>query len=456
MSDSQNITNANENISKENPSTAKLCCYKITGKVMSEAFLHIGNGKRTGIIKHTLSFIPGSVIRGAFGNLLRLIINKEKDDIFLSSLFDDETDNKSSEIFFKNCYPLHLKCSQSNTLTYSPVFVPVPKILFVCQNKQCGKLYDTFEPPLQCEICGKSVKPVNGFICNNCGETRLYPVGIKRMYHVPIDRYNNSAAIMIGENGTDKDIDIENDDKNENGIEQSQSSLKNNIKSYGRESDDKHGLLHTVEVIEKGSEFGLEIILSSSIESSAIDKIISLLSRGLQDEGVGGSKSRGLGKITIRDIKVEKITTDVIEGKAKILQGVNNNGGQKSNKIKVIALSPIVIDSIENKLEPSTLLESARRAYSWCFKEGKPSLVEVKKIKQTYSYEVFGGWSLKEDRLKRNAISIQSGSVFLFGLPDDVEERFTLTRALASLEYYAIGGYKAHGYGQIRILPYMS
>lgn len=92
--------------------------------------------------------------------------------------------------------------------------------------------------------------------------------------------------------------------------------------------------------------------------------------------------------------------------------------------------------------------------------ESDPSIAngripEIHRINERYSYDIFGRWSLKEERLRRNAVSIVSGSAFLFKMERVDKERISLLRkSLACLEYYAIGGYKSHGYGQVRIAPY--
>jgi len=222
------------------------------------------------------------------------------------------------------------------------------------------------------------------------------------------------------------------------------SSLRRKIDKDDEEEEEenrKHGLLHTIEAIEKGTRFSLNLILSSSCQPF-IDKITSLITRGLEDEGIGGSKSRGYGNISVRDAKVEEITTELIEKRADSIN-------KASPKFSVNLVSPMVIDDSKKNFEAVTLLEGARRACSWCFKAGKPSVPELVKLNQTFSYEVFGGWSLKEERQRRPAVCISPGSSFLFKsvAPDDP----LLGKALASLEYYAIGGYKPHGYGQIRI-----
>ena len=74
------------------------------------------------------------------------------------------------------------------------------------------------------------------------------------------------------------------------------------------EQQEKHGLLHTIEVIERGTRFAFEVILDSSCDRF-IDNITSLITRGLEDEGFGGSKSRGFGEVSVQNVKIEEITT---------------------------------------------------------------------------------------------------------------------------------------------------
>jgi CRISPR/Cas system CSM-associated protein Csm3 (group 7 of RAMP superfamily) len=422
-----------------------VCCFKLSATLITDSSVHIGSGKRTGVIKHSLSFIPGTIIRGSIGNcLLRISSNENSSSELLSSLFSEEP-GKSSKIFFKHCYPLHLKCDNSRG-----VFLPVPRTLFKCQNRQCGRLYNTFEPPLQCETCGKSVKAALGFKCDSCGEISSMPVSMKRISSTAIDRASNSAAILATTSATPTATmnpqhvtEWVNEDKK--GIERATGNSNNDIISSSLEDEEeKHGLLHTIETIERGTKFALEIVLDSSCQP-ILDKVKSLLIRGLEDEGIGGSKSRGFGNVSIKDIKVQEITTESLERQA---QSYYSNNNKSLSKFSVHLLSPLVVENAGANLEPSTLLEGARRAYSWCFKEGKPSLPDLVKLKQIFSYEVFGGWSLKEERNRRPAVSISSGSAFLFECPSPTP---VLGKALASLECYSIGGYKSHGYGQVRV-----
>ncbi|HEU4822303.1 MAG TPA: type III-B CRISPR module-associated Cmr3 family protein [Nitrososphaeraceae archaeon] len=182
-------------------------------------------------------------------------------------------------------------------------------------------------------------------------------------------------------------------------------------------------MLHTI-----GTRFALEIILNSSSDRF-IDSITSLITRGLEDEGLGGSKSRGFGEVSVQNVKIQEITTELIEKRSESIG--------RNPRFSVYLVSPMIIEDTYRSIEPPTLLEGARRAYSWCFKEGKPSLPDLVRLKQIFSYEVFGGWSLREGKQRKSAVSISSGSSFLFEyLPSSGHDAIQLlAKGLASLEY---------------------
>ena len=78
--------------------SSSCACYRISATIVADSFIHIGNGKRTGVIKHSLPFIPGSMIRGSLGNCLQRI-SDEKRSSELSSLLFAEEFGKSSDVF---------------------------------------------------------------------------------------------------------------------------------------------------------------------------------------------------------------------------------------------------------------------------------------------------------------------------------------------------------------------
>ena len=378
-------------------------CYRISGVLRAVTPLHIGSGVRTGVIKRCRSYIPGAVLRGAVGTALikaicRLdepLVEHEKCEYFnecvYAQLFGEEF-GKSSRVFFRYAYPLHLKCGG--------VFRPAPRTLFRCSNPQCRKVFDAFVAPDECDVCGWSVKRFYGFRCDGCGVLEREPVSVSRVTLTAVDREKRSAA-QVGDVG-----------------------------------GEAAGTLHTLEVVERGSRFGFEIVVHGGF-GDAVGLLRSVLERALPDEGIGGAKSRGLGKVAVEDVKVEAVDTAVLERRAEEID---------TRRFRVRLVSPLILDG--KPLDSSSLLEAVRRAYSWAFRVGKPALPEVKLKRWAVDGELFSGWSLKAGRRRRIESAVSAGSVFEFECEAESRE---LALGLAALEYYAVGAYKPHGCGQILV-----
>jgi hypothetical protein len=254
-------------------------------------------------------------------------------------------------------------------------------------------------PPEECEACQESVKPFVGFQCDACGWLERQPLAISRVTLTAINRGKVSAAQIVG-------------------------------------AGEVSGTLHTLEVVQKGVKFGFEILVHRDF-SHVLNMIKATLVKALPDEGIGGVKSRGLGKVVVEEIRVESIDRGVVETRAK---NVN------SQRFAVRLVSPMILEG--KLLEPKSLLEGARRAFSWVFHEGKPKLPEVELGKKAVGVEMVSGWSLKTGKRRRIEPAISSGSVFQFKCKERNE---TLALSLAALEFYAVGAYKPHGCGQVVI-----
>ncbi|MEM2450330.1 MAG: RAMP superfamily CRISPR-associated protein [Nitrososphaerota archaeon] len=381
-------------------------CYKIKGILRAVTPLHIGSGARTGVIKHCYPFIPGAVLRGAVGlSLMRSVCKIDRplvqhescqyfNECLYAQLFGEEV-GKSSKVFFRYAYPLHVKCGG--------LFRPVARTLHKCGNPQCGRIYDAFVAPAVCESCKEhgTIKPLRGFRCDSCGDFERVPVRISRITLTAVDRMLCSAAQVSALTG------------------------------------EKAGTIHTLEVIQSGSVFGFEIIVHEDLGDS-VDVLKNVLGRALPDEGIGGSKSRGLGKVAVEDLRVEEVDTSILERRAEDID---------TRRFRVRLVSPMILDG--KYLDESSLLECARRAYSWAFHKGKPSLPEIKLVNYALDDEVYGGWSLKTGRRREIKAAISPGSVFDFICE---VRNLDLALSLAALEYYAVGSYKPHGCGQIIVM----
>ena len=375
--------------------------HRLTGVLTAEEPLHIGSGRRTGVIKHSLPYLPGSFIRGTVGTALvkaACKLDNPLTDHANCSYIDNcryvkifsEEQHKSTKIFFRYTYPLHLKCGG--------VYRPAPKTMYQCENSQCGKLFDVLIPPDRCDTCSGRVKPYTGFVCEKCHEVERRPIRLSRFTSTAIDRARVSAAMIPG-------------------------------------PEQPAGTLHTLEAIPKGSKFHLEAIIHRELADD-LEVLKAIFEKGLPDEGVGGSRSRGYGKISVKDLSIDAVEMEDVEKRADSID---------VSRFSVQTFSPLILRGV---LEPRTLLEGARRAYSWVFHEGKPRLPETTLEASRLAVEPYSGWSQKEGKQRRIEQAMATGSVFQFRCDDKTE---LLPKALAALEVYPLGDHKPHGCGQLKI-----
>ncbi len=377
-------------------------CHRIVGVIRAATPLHVGTGSRTGVIKHSRPYLNGAVMRGAVGtSLIKLVCKRETpladhekceyfNDCRYAQLFGEEF-GRASKIFFRYAYPIHLGCGG--------VFRPAPKSLYRCVNPQCRKAFEAFEPGEKCGVCGESVKAVRGFRCDRCGSIERTPVRVSRVVMTSVDRSTCAAAQVQAQGGM-------------------------------------AGTIHIPEVISAGSRFRFEAIAYGADEAT-LNLISNVVVRALPDEGVGGSKSRGFGKVEVEDLKIEPVEVGTVEDRANEID---------TTHFRVDVFSPMILDG--KLLDPQTLLEGARRAYTMAMKEGKPVLPEMALKSYAVEGEAFSGWSLRSDRRRAIEAAFSAGSVFEFASNARSRE---LAVGLAALEYYAIGAYKPHGCGQLGI-----
>jgi CRISPR/Cas system CSM-associated protein Csm3 (group 7 of RAMP superfamily) len=324
----------------------------------------------------------------------RPLVEHEKceyfEDCLYTRLFGEEF-GKASKVFFRYAYPLHLKCGG--------VYQIAPRTLYECRNPQCQKTYDRMIPPEQCEACQKAVRAYLGYQCDRCGDLERYPISMSRVTLTALDREKRSAALILG-------------------------------------SEEAMGTLHTLELIDRGSRFSLDMLVHRDSRED-VNALRAALERGVPDEGVGGGKSRGLGKIEVQDAVVEEVTIESVERRAETIN---------PKRFSLRLLSPMLLAG--EALEPEKLLEGARRAYAWVFHEGKPTLPDVTSIGHRIVSDWCSGWSLKKGVRRPLEPSLAAGSVFQFQCDSDDRK---LALALAALEWYPLGAYKPHGYGQVRV-----
>jgi CRISPR/Cas system CSM-associated protein Csm3 (group 7 of RAMP superfamily) len=302
--------------------------------------------------------------------------------------------NKASNVIFRNAYPRHQGCANKGT------YIPAPKTLFVCREPTCEKRYNTYHPPPKCTKCGKDIKPFDGFICTSCQHITPFPTDTQRITRIAINRMYNSAAMIQPVLG-----------------------------------EEAYGTLHTKDVIPRDVNFALQIIVHPKAEPH-IKTLIDVLEKALPDEGIGGSKSRGLGKVSVKIEKIEKIGVEDLDKRAKQIT---------SEDFSLRLISDAVLEN--PILSPETLLAAARRAYTWAYHAGAPALPDLQFKEQRIATGTFSGWSLKGNKGRDIEPTVAAGSVFHYTSRGSQQ----LAQSLAALEYLAIGKWKPLGLGQVKI-----
>mgnify|MGYP001121399956 CR=1 FL=1 len=377
--------------------TAPFLLMQAVGK--AETPFHIGDGRSIGVIKYTRPYIPGSAIRGSVGLFLKRIScglkegehHGEGEECVYHRLIEDEEGGRANAVF-RYAYPIHIGCGG--------VFYPSAKTLSVCRNPQCNFIVNTFLTPLSCPQCGRTLRPAPRYQCSKCQKMVNVPVQTFRVTMTSIDRTRNTAAYVIDSEG------------------------------------EKHGTLHSLELIDSGSQFKFEILLDSKAEEQ-VEILRKALESAVSEDGIGAGKSRGLGKLRIENTTVTEIGPETVHRKAEM---------SRSEEAVLRTLTPLVTEE-EQTLRMETILEAARRSYSQVFRMGKPSLKEPRIDGERFRFMAYGGWSLKENRRRRLRSALEPGSSYhLTGVNHE------LRLALSALEQcHALGGFKTHGCGQIRI-----
>jgi CRISPR/Cas system CSM-associated protein Csm3 (group 7 of RAMP superfamily) len=383
-------------------------CYVIDGIIECESPLHIGSGERIGIIHKTRTVIPGSMLRGVFGAaLIKLVCQNPsgplKDhaecryvkECAYARLYGEEDWQEPSNILFRFSYPIHEGCGG--------VFQQAPRNYMECDS--CGFVSEPEAKEFKCGKCGSfKLKPYVGYICSRCGYTSRMPLKLRRIVGTAVDRSSNSAAQIP-------------------------------VPGLG----EKYGTLHSFEVVERGSKFHFELVVDGEV-GDLLDLCRNVLEKALPEEGLGGERTRGFGHVRVKVNGVKPVDRGEIEKRAEQMD---------LRRFRVVCLSPMVLkDGFTEGLKPPTLLESARKAYTWAFREGLPSLTEPKLVDRRVAVEGWSNWSLKEDRRNPILPAFSAGSLFEYSCEAEDEK---LRLSLAALEYKAVGRWKPKGFGQIAV-----
>ncbi len=378
---------------------------EITAVIEAESPLHFGRG-RFGVIKRTHECIPGSIMRGAIGTaLISLYCKNEKVDhdqceeelrkecpYYL--LFQDRT-CENSKTHFKYSYPLFLEDGVKTKLR------PAPLDFKYCER--CKKYYREREN--KCKRCG-----------SNLTFLKFSPFDLSFSTPIPIQKHEIGRTAIDREGGGHAEVE------------------------YGEE---RAGTLHVMEVIPRKTLFWLSIFFSGGDSEKPLLNSIKFV----EDEGIGGGKNRGFGKISFSEVKISEIREEDILKRARAIENKI-----KSGKMRIDLTSPAIIklgDKTLSRITPDYLTEYAKNSYSKIFEEEIG--LDVPKLLDLYARnETVTGWSLEDSNLiegRRKDVysAISPGSFFNYAI-EGVEN---WAKALVCLEILGIGVWRSHGYGSI-------
>jgi|GEM_PF-1375162 len=366
--------------------------------IEAEEPLILANKHAAGNIVHTLDYIAGSAVRGAFAARyisLKGLSGKDEFTQFFSS----------NEVRFGNLYPE----------SEGGFVLPLPISAKTCKGYKGFKNDDPSK-----EIHGVSdyllqEMPESCFFCNAPLET--YPC----FYEFAPDNYNYCKKVEVGK----------------------RFSVHSEIEDKTKRSNE--GILYTLEHINEEETFVGNIIFSQESLYESFKNLF--FSSGTEISfKIGQACSRGMGKVIVTnfsrsDSSLFAISKATVEERVKAF----NEGNLANNEIKfslTLFSDAIICDKFLRYL--TTIPE-------WLV-EGELNLPSgrIERINAFAAYKMLSGWNAAIGLPKENEIAINKGSSFLYTFMGRGEEdNRKLIQALEELENRGIGFRRNEGFGEI-------
>ena len=425
--------------------------YRIKLTLEACAPLSIGRRKPGGSVSETESYIPGTVIRGAIaGQLLRLA--RQLPGQNAQALSDDLSNNDDdfSRLFlgeqpaiFQNAYPAITTNKKQAIVLTEPVQV-LPATVLSSKNKsgfrpkangvfdtlidrfcaeQVGHLYDPSCPT----EAGERVEPFVGLYCHQAGRYYQPSISTRLLTKVGINRRRATA----------------------------QDSLLYSIQVLNEtqgitESGDPQPARYTSQVIIDGSE------------ELAQDLVQFLNGRTLR---LGGSASRGLGKVMLTACLSKKTIEDIADASSEpVSPGIEtridsfnaalkkrwcewntlfDTASDKALKNRTFFTLDLQSDGIyTDRWQRTTVISPAMLQD---FASVQDSLLQIHSAYSSYSS--VSGWNAAWGLMKDVELATNKGAVYLFS----TEDKALWLNALSRLELTGTGDRTAEGFGQVCI-----
>ena len=398
--------------------------------------LAIGKQKHGGSISEVENYIPGSVIRGAIAAQILQESNQkntnftENDGDFYSLFLSD------NPAIFHNAYPAVAKIGESyQTVSNDIRVLPATAVSskaepgFKSEDKKRGGVFDTlidrfcaeahhhpYDP--NCPKDGGRVEPFSGFYTQDNDEYCSCSVSSRFLTRVGINRQRATA-----EDDILYSIEVLNESFAQN--------PKNRNKNWEQ-------VTYRSAILVPDAELGDR--LKAFIESHTFR--------------LGGSASRGLGKVEIRanddkiveavDLRLEDFNRE-LEKQWKRWSSVF--GQTKDNRLSERTYFTLDLQSdailIDNWRRTTVISESLLKQFTGL---QDPDL----KLEVAYSsYDYCSGWNSAWGLMKDVELVTNKGAVYLFSVNKEREEEWI--EALEELELKGVGDRTCEGFGQVRI-----
>jgi CRISPR-associated protein Csx10 len=400
---------------------------RIDFKITAQSPLAIGQRKPGGSVSEALNYIPGTVIRGAIAGQMLKQTDQEptpKDDFH--RLFLDET-----AAVFHNAYPAVIQLAPDQYITSADEVRVLPASALSAKTNSgfrpdkdgvfdslidsfCAKAQGHFYVPN--DIRDNLVEPFSGFYSQSEKRYRSHTVTKRLLTRVGINRKRATA---------------------------------------------QDELLYSIEVMNEsqGKSERLQTVYRGSVFVQDTDELAAQLSDFLQQQcahlRIGGSASRGLGKIHLEVVEPTENSAKSIEQRIEafnqklkerwhlwsVLGGASSNPTENSSFFTLNLQSDAILTENWRR---TTVVSPSMLASLIGLNEEDISLCTVY---SSYGYR--SGWNAAWGLPKDTELVTNMGSVYLFSILKD--RQIESYEALAKLEQVGIGNRCSEGYGQVTV-----
>jgi CRISPR-associated protein Csx10 len=396
--------------------------------ITAKSPLAIARQKTGGSISDVESYIPGGVLRGAIAGLMIRQAQAEGQDFANDPDSDFKTLFIDNQVIFQNAYPAIIEVKDKLRIQHDICVMPSTAlssknssgfeqakkngVFDTLIDRFCADAYNQIYDP-NCPQDGDRVDPFKGLYSIYAGEYYTHSASTRLLTRIGINRRRATA-------------------------------------------EDK--VLYSVQVLNETKQHQGKIADMTFVGNIWIcDELADSFNAYLQGQSqhcrLGGSASRGLGKVELKPERIEATS-----GLNNRIQSFNQTLKARWESWKIFGGQPV--ESIEGRCFFTLDLQSdAILTEQWqrtmviseaMLKEAVGLTSGNLKLHQAFSsYGFRSGWNTAWGLPKDVELTTDRGSVYLFSI--DAKEQASWASKLEELEIWGIGDATAEGFGQVRV-----